>query len=49
MKQMIVLASTIVLGVFIYTLIAGDGDSSLTSTIAGMWQQGLAERDLYGR
>lgn len=48
MKQMIVLISTIVLGVFIYQLVAGPGDDSIMSGLSALWQSGLDQRSLYG-
>ena len=49
MKQLIVLFSTIALGVFIYGLIAGEGDDTVMSALAEMWRSGLQSRSLYGR
>ena len=48
MKQMIVFISSIVLGVFIYGLVAGAEDGSIMSTLAGLWEKGLLARSMYG-
>lgn len=49
MKQMIVLAATIALGVFIYGLVAGDSPESILNIMSDMWKSGLLERSYYGR
>ena len=44
MKQFIVLCSTIILGVAIYNMIAGPGDTSVISVVSEVWQQGIQVR-----
>jgi len=46
MKQLIVLCSTIVLGVFIYGLIMGNGDSSVINTMSSVWESNVEARKL---
>ncbi len=44
MKQFIVLCGTIMLGIAIYNMIMGPGDSSVISTVTGVWEQGIRVR-----
>ena len=45
---MIVFLSSIVLGVFIYGLVAGTGDGSVLGTLSGVWERGIISRSMYG-
>lgn len=42
MKQLIVMSAMIMLGVFIYGLIAGDGEESLTNAIGKLWKSEIS-------
>lgn len=44
MKQMIVLAATVALGVYLFRLIAGEQDDSLLGILQQAWQSELAVR-----
>lgn len=44
MKQMIVLAATVALGVYLFRLIAGEQDDSLLGILQHAWQSELAVR-----
>lgn len=44
MKQFIVLCSTIILGITIYSMIMGPGDDSVVGTVSEVWQQGVLTR-----
>lgn len=44
MKQFIVLCSTVILGMAIYNMIMGPGESSVMSTVSELWQQGIQIR-----
>ena len=44
MKQLIVLCSSIFLGIAIFYLIMGEQDSSVISVMAAMWEKGLEIR-----
>jgi len=44
MKQFIVMSAMIVLGVFIFNLIAGDGDGSLINVLAGFFRHEIKTR-----
>jgi hypothetical protein len=46
MKQLIVLSSTILLGVFIYGLIMGDSDSSIINAMSSVWEANVEARKL---
>ena len=48
MKQMIVLAATIMLGVFLYGLIAGPGEGSIYSEVKNVWQHEIDARTMTG-
>lgn len=48
MKQMIVLVSMIMLGIFIFELIAGNGDNTVMSALGELWEEGLDARNYYG-
>ena len=45
MKQLIVLCSTIILGIAIYQIILGPQDGSIISSMADMWQSGISIRN----
>ena len=49
MKQMIVLAATIMLGIFLYGLIAGPQEGSIYSEVKGVWQQEIEARTMTDR
>ncbi len=40
--------ASIVLGVFIYALIAGSGDGTVVSEMSEAWQEGLEARNCFG-
>jgi uncharacterized protein YxeA len=44
MKQIIVMAAMIMLGAFIYNLIAGDGENSLINELGKVWKTEIAYR-----
>lgn len=44
MKQFIVLAATVALGIFIYNVIAGPEPDSIMSTLSGLWVKGVEIR-----
>ena len=44
MKQFIVMSAMIVLGIFIYNLIAGDGENSILSAIEASFRNQIASR-----
>jgi len=44
MKQFIVLAAMTMLGVFIYNMIAGDGEDSLINLLEGLFRQEIKVR-----
>ncbi|MFW5678004.1 MAG: hypothetical protein ACOCNL_17395 [Acetivibrio ethanolgignens] len=44
MKQYMVLAAMIVLGIYIFNTVAGPGSDSINSSLKYMWQQGLEIR-----
>lgn len=44
MKQIIVMAAMIMLGIAIYQLIAGSGNGSIMESVAGLWQQEIQLR-----
>ncbi|MGN0710299.1 MAG: hypothetical protein ACI4LO_00965 [Anaerovoracaceae bacterium] len=44
MKQYMVLAAMIVLGIYIFNTVAGPDDDSINSSLKYMWQQGLEIR-----
>lgn len=44
MKQLIVMAATIALGMFIFQLIAGDTEDSVLSVLKSVWEQEIAIR-----
>ena len=46
MKQMIVMAATVALGVFLFRLIAGGQDDSLLGILQQAWQSELAVRTI---
>ena len=46
MKQMIILAATIMLGVFLYGLIAGPQDGSIYSEVKNVWQKEIDARTM---
>ena len=46
MKQMIILAATIMLGVFLFNLIAGPDESSIYSEVKSVWQQEIDARTM---
>ncbi len=44
MKQYIVLISMIILGIYIFNILAGNGEDSVYSSLQGAWQQGVVIR-----
>ncbi len=44
MKQLIVMIAAILLGIYIFGLIAGSGEGSVRSTVGRLWQQEIAVR-----
>jgi hypothetical protein len=46
MKQLIIMSSTIVLGVFVYSLILGTGDDSLVNVLSEVWSGSVERRKL---
>lgn len=46
MKQMIILAATIMLGVFLFGLIAGPDEGSIYSEVKNVWQQEISARTM---
>ena len=46
MKQLIVLVASIMLGIFIFGLIAGPQDGSIYSEVKGVWQQEIEARTM---
>jgi hypothetical protein len=44
MKQLIVMAATVALGVLLFQLIAGDADDSVLSVLKSVWEQEIAIR-----
>ena len=47
MKQIIILCSMILLGIFIYNLVSGEQDSSILSNIKTIWQSELNAQKVY--
>ncbi|MBQ3921442.1 MAG: hypothetical protein II689_04300 [Firmicutes bacterium] len=46
MKQLIVLTATVMLGIFLFTLIAGSQDGSIYSALRGVWVREAASRTM---
>ena len=46
MKELIILIASIMLGVFLFNLIAGDTDRSVYSAVKGVWQTEIRARTL---
>lgn len=46
MKQMIILAAMIMLGVFLFGLIAGPDEGSIYSEVKNVWQQEISARTM---
>jgi len=44
MKQLIVMAALIVLGIALFNLIAGEDESSIISIMKGVWEQEIQMR-----
>ncbi len=44
MKQLIVMAAMIALGLFIYGVIAGPGEDSLMASLSDVWRAGIEVR-----
>jgi hypothetical protein len=44
MKQIIIISAMILLGIFIYSLIAGDGDNSLINGLEKFWRAEIGHR-----
>lgn len=44
MKQIIVMTAMIVLGIAIFSLIAGEDDSSIINVVKGVWEQEIQMR-----
>ena len=47
MKELIVICASIVLAVFIFGLIAGDGESSIKTVTKGVWEQQVENQNTY--
>lgn len=48
MKKVIVILATIALGIFLYNLIAGQGDSSLLHSIKGIMEWEIEQQQIGG-
>lgn len=46
MKQIIVMTSTILLGMFIFDLILGNGDGSVINVISDVWSSSIEDRKI---
>lgn len=46
MKELIILIASIMLGLCLFNLIAGDGDRSIYSAVKGVWNQEIQVRTL---
>ena len=46
MKQMIILTATIMLGVFLFGLIAGPDEGSIYSEVRNVWQREISARTM---
>lgn len=44
MKQYVVLVSMIMLGIYIFNIIAGNGEGTINSSLQHIWQQGVLIR-----
>jgi len=44
MKQMIVMLAMVVLGIFLYNLIAGKGDDSIAGALSDLWRYEIETR-----
>ncbi len=44
MKQFIVLIATVILGLFLFDLIAGPGDDSVYSSVRSLWINEIGQR-----
>ncbi len=44
MKQVIILFATIVLGIAIFEMIAGEGDVSIYSSVKDVWKQEISRQ-----
>jgi hypothetical protein len=44
MKQLIVMAATVALGIVLFQLFAGDTDDSILSVLKNVWEQEIAIR-----
>ncbi len=44
MKQLIVMAATVVLGVYLFGLVAGPQEGSINSSVRQLWQEEIALR-----
>jgi len=44
MKQLIILAASVLLGVFLFHLIAGDSEKSMYSQVKNVWQMEMDAR-----
>ncbi len=44
MKQIIVLVAMIAIGIFIFQMVAGDGENSMKSTVKTVWQHEIKEK-----
>jgi len=49
MKQLIVLLASVLLGIFIFNLIAGPGKSSIYSSVGRLWQQEIKTKSIEDR
>ena len=48
MKELIILVASIILGVLLFNLIAGDAPGSTKSTLKNVWQQEMQYKTLRG-
>ena len=46
MKELIILIASLMLGLFLFNLIAGDRDNSIYSAVKGVWNQEIRVRTL---
>jgi len=46
MKELIILIASVMLGLCLFSLIAGDGDNSIYSAVKGVWNTEIQARTL---
>lgn len=47
MKEFIVICASIVLAIFIFNLIMGDGDTSIKTVTKNVWEQQIQQQSTY--